>query len=169
MRAGQYKCRHCGRICVEKRKGQKYCGEAICQRMRKLEWSRSKYASDPDYRANQRDSTDAWLLRQGGSAKYHRAYRRRRRESEDGGIREKPLKSLKGGMDRFCNDVSESAIGMEASLFAESATVLKSSANRDARRKERSIKPGIYRICPADSKMGANRDVILVELRVITG
>ena len=72
MRAGQFKCRHCGRVGVEKRKGQKYCGSRECQASRKREWNRRKYASDPDYRLNQRESTEAWLSSQGGAAQYHR-------------------------------------------------------------------------------------------------
>ena len=39
------------------------------------------------------------------------------------------------------------------------------NANRDATMGEMQIKPGIYKICP----VGANRDAMWVELRVITG
>jgi hypothetical protein len=59
--------------------------------------------------------------------------------------------------------------GGAASLFTRNAcgvdANVDSNANRDARSGEMQIKPGIYKICLA----GANRDAILVELRVITG
>jgi len=169
MRAGQYKCRHCGRICVEKRKGQKYCGEKACQGSRKREWNRSKYASDPDYRANQRESTEAWLVSQGGAAQYHRAYRRRRREAEESAIQAKTEEGPQGGAERSPSEASRFETSIAPSLFAGSQAVLDASANRDARSVEKVIKPGRYKIYPAGAKRGANRDAIVVELRVITG
>jgi hypothetical protein len=167
MRAGQYKCRHCGRICVEKRKGQKYCGEKACQRSRKREWNRRKYSSDPDYRANQRESTEAWLSRQGGAAQYHRAYRRRR-ESETAAIQAKTAEGPIGGPERSPTEASRPETSIAPSLFAGSTTVLDGSANRDARSVEMLIKPGMYKICPVGADLSANRDPMLVELRVIT-
>ncbi len=175
MRAGQYKCRHCGRINVEKRKGQKYCGRKECQRSRKREWNRRKYASDPDYRANQRESTAAWLSSQGGAAQYYRAYRHRRREKEDapGAASEHQAKGERG---KTLDKTSPSAVISKRldipSSSAESTTVLDESANMDARSSENAIKSGRYSLCPAgangDTSRGANRDPIVVELRVIT-
>jgi hypothetical protein len=167
MRAGQFKCRHCGRMGVEKRKGQKYCGLKECQASRKREWNRTKYANDPDYRATQRESTAAWLSSQGGAVQYHREYRRRLRESATlaSGNTKSANAATQGERER--SDFSPSVVkrGGVASLFAGNTLGIDANANRDARSGETHIKTGIYKICPA----GANKDAILVELRVITG
>ncbi len=175
MRAGQYKCRHCGRMSVEKRKGQKYCSRKECQRSRKRDWNRRKYASDPDYRANQREATTAWLSSQGGAAQYYRAYRHRRREKRnatEAGSEHHP----KGALDKTLGKTIAPAVISKRlsppSLSAESTTVLEETANMDARSSEKAIKSGVYKIYPAgangDANWGANRDAIVVELRVIT-
>ena len=166
MRAGQFKCRHCGRVGVEKRKGQKYCGSRECQASRKREWNRRKYASDPDYRLNQRESTEAWLSSQGGAAQYHREYRRRLRESAtmETGCSKRGDRASMEEQGSDCSARVETD-GLSASLFAGKGSGLWENANRDARSGKMQIKPGMYKICPA----GANRDAILVELRVITG
>jgi hypothetical protein len=75
----QFRCLCCGRIRLRKNPQQRYCGREACQHARKNAWRRGKYAGDPDYRANQHDSTQSWLETQGGAAEYHRAYRRRRK------------------------------------------------------------------------------------------
>lgn len=167
MRAGQFKCRHCGRICVEKGKGRKYCGARECQASRKREWNRTKYASDPDYRLNQRESTAAWLSSRGGAAQYHREYRRCLRESAavETGCSTKGDTESKG--KRGLSDCSAGVVtgGPSASMFAVEGSESAANANRDATSDKMQIKPGVYKICPA----GANRDAIWVELRVITG
>lgn len=172
MRAGQYKCRHCGRINVEKRKGQKYCGRKECQRSRKREWNRRKYASDPDYRENQRESTAAWLSSQGGASQYYRAYRHRRREKEDAASEHQ----AKGERGKTLDETSPSAVISKRldipSLSAKSTTILDENANMDAKSSKKTIKSGVYKIFPAgvngDTSGDANRDAIVVELRVIT-
>lgn len=73
----RFRCRHCRRLIARRTETQRYCDAKACQRARKNRWRRERYASDPDYRANQRDSNAAWLASQGGIAAYHRAYRRR--------------------------------------------------------------------------------------------
>jgi hypothetical protein len=61
-----------------------YCSDARCQQVRKNAWRRQKYAEDLDYRLNQRESTEAWLEAVGGSAKYYREYRRKRKRERIG-------------------------------------------------------------------------------------
>ncbi len=80
MEKDRYRCKHCKRIRLRRRAEQQFCGEAVCQKARKNAWRRRKYETDPDYRANQRDSSNAWLASQGGSAAYHRRYRKTRQE-----------------------------------------------------------------------------------------
>ncbi len=80
MQGHVFRCRHCKEIRPKRSKDQRYCGRAACQKARNNDWRRARYAVDPDYRANQRAGTDAWLASQGGSAAYYRSYRRRRKE-----------------------------------------------------------------------------------------
>ena len=41
-------------------KTQRFCSDKACQRARKAQWQRDKLATDPDYRANQRDCQYRW-------------------------------------------------------------------------------------------------------------
>lgn len=41
-------------------KTQRFCSNKACQRARKAQWQRDKLATDPDYRANQRDCPQSW-------------------------------------------------------------------------------------------------------------
>lgn len=75
-----FRCTACRSMRRQKTSGQSYCSEAGCQKARKNSWRREKYKADPDYRANQRDSTAAWLETRGGAAVYYREYRRRVRQ-----------------------------------------------------------------------------------------
>lgn len=77
MDYGRFRCRHCRKLRRKRTRDQRYCGKSACQKARKNAWRREKYAEDADYRANQRDSTNAWLEKNGGGAAYHRGYRKR--------------------------------------------------------------------------------------------
>jgi len=44
-------------------KNQRYCGRAACQLERKRRWQQAKMATDPDYRANQRQAQESWRQR----------------------------------------------------------------------------------------------------------
>ena len=79
----RFRCRHCGKLKARRTADQRYCGEPACQKARKNAWRRERYATDPDYRLNQDESTKAWLAANGGAAKYHREYRRKRKERRD--------------------------------------------------------------------------------------
>jgi hypothetical protein len=65
---------HCSRILdLDPRvKNQRYCGEKACQRARKRRWQKEKLATDPDYRANQRDCQIEWHRQHPG---YYKKYR----------------------------------------------------------------------------------------------
>ena len=77
MTRERFRCRCCGELVPRRSAEQRYCGKPGCQQARKKAWRRAKYAADPDYRANQAQSTAAWLDKQGGAASYYREYRRR--------------------------------------------------------------------------------------------
>lgn len=52
---------------------QSYCGERPCQQARKTAWQRQRLATDPDHRANQRQSQQDWCRARPG---YWSEYRR---------------------------------------------------------------------------------------------
>lgn len=140
MDYGTFRCRHCRKLRRKRTQDQSYCRETVCQKARKNRWRRQKYAEDADYRDNQRDSTDAWLKRQGGAAAYHQEYRRRRK---------KPAPS-------------ESAARYEA----EGETV-DASANSDAGIGETQLVTGIYAITRITEGSSANSDAFLAKIDVI--
>jgi hypothetical protein len=56
-------------------KTQRFCSNKACQRARKAQWQRDKLATDPAYRANQRDCQQSW---QHQHPHYWRQYRHQR-------------------------------------------------------------------------------------------
>ncbi len=141
MDYGRFRCRHCRKLRRKQTADQRYCGESECQKARKNAWRREKYAQDSDYRANQRDSTDAWLGEHGGSASYHRAYRLRR-------------KDLRGTPKTACQPSPPSA-------------ATPASANSDAGSKKGALLSGLYTLISMPSDGAANSDAILVKIAVI--
>ncbi len=119
---------------------QRYCGERECQKARKNAWRREKYAQDSDYRANQRDSTNAWLGEQGGSAAYYRGYRNRRKNL--------PISRA----------VCEQSSPSEAPPLR---------AKRDAKLAKRTLRSGVYTLVPVQPDGAAKRDAVLVEIAVV--
>jgi hypothetical protein len=119
---------------------QRYCPERECQKARKNAWRREKYAQDSDYRANQRDSTNAWLHEQGGSAAYHRTYRNRRKNLPPSGA------------------VSEPSPPPLAPQLG---------AKRDAESAESSLASGVYTLVPLQPDGNAKRDALLVKIAVV--
>lgn len=154
MKEKRFRCRHCHKICCAGVKDQKYCSEKSCQRARQNAWRREKCAVDPDYRANQRASTEKWLSTQGGSAAYFREYRKRRKRAVEARQQELIDMAEARGFDTT-----------EASLFAPDIAGLRKNANSDAMIGESPIKSGRYVIFPAR----ANSDAILVNISLITG
>jgi hypothetical protein len=59
---------------------QSYCGAKACQRARKTAWQQRSLAGDPDYRANQRKSQQAWCREH---RRYWAEYRRLRPDVAD--------------------------------------------------------------------------------------
>jgi len=141
MDYGRFRCHHCRKLRRKRTLDQRYCGERRCQKARKNTWRREKYAQDSDYRANQRDSTNAWLGEHGGSASYHRAYRKR-------------LKSR----------VTPQAV-LQQDLLPSAVAPL--SANSDAGAAKSALSSGVYTLTPIPSEGGANSDALLVEIAVV--
>ena len=70
------RCSCCGcYFCPDPRvQNQHYCGKKRCQQARKNKWQRQKIIIDHDYRADKKDSQDAWLDK---NPNYWKRYRRR--------------------------------------------------------------------------------------------
>ena len=68
------RCAHCQCLVLPnpRVKTQRFCSNKACQRARKAQWQRAKLATDPDYRANQRDCQQRW---QHHHPQYWREYR----------------------------------------------------------------------------------------------
>ena len=156
MKKKRFRCRCCHEMRPVRVENQKYCGNPKCKQARKNAWNREKYASDPDYRANQKAGTETWLESQGGSAAYFREYRRRRKREEE--AHEKP--------DSFENKQEVSA--GEESVFASEISVPGKSANRDSMSLEKPLKSGRYTMFRDHSPKSANRDSYLVEIVLIS-
>ncbi len=75
-------CCSCGDLCERsvRHKNQCYCPKPGCQRARKAAWKRYKMRTDPDYRFNQRLSSQTWAKAHPG---YWRAYRKRHPEKAE--------------------------------------------------------------------------------------
>lgn len=69
-------CAHCKETVPAnpRSKGQRFCGKPACQRARKTAWERQKIKTDPDYRANRKESQQTWVDKHPG---YYKAYRKR--------------------------------------------------------------------------------------------
>jgi len=141
MRDDLFRCRHCKKLRLERTPEQRYCSDKGCQQARKNAWRRSKLALDPDYRANQRASTKAWLASQGGSGAYYRRYRERRRQQAR------------------CADDAEHVARRAG------APVVPARAKSDAESRQSRVTSGRYSLLFCD---GAKSDAIVVELSVIS-
>jgi hypothetical protein len=156
MKKTKFRCCHCRRLYPVRVLGQAYCGDAACQRARKNKWRREKYASDKDYRLNQKSSTDAWLSTVGGSAKYHREYRKQKSQFQKQYMEAKAALVLQ----------KKVALPLLETPFVDDSSGGK-SANSDAMPAETIIIPGRYQISPVGFG-AANSDALIAEIRVIS-
>ena len=79
---GLLRCAHCGRVVPANPhiKNQTHCKREACQRDKKRLWQRQKMATDPDYKANQRECHKAWQER---NPQYWQAYRKNHPEAAE--------------------------------------------------------------------------------------
>lgn len=141
MDYGRFRCRHCRKLQRKRTVDQRYCGTQACQKARKNAWRRGKYAQDFDYRANQRDSTNAWLGERGGSAAYYRAYRKSRKHPSPS--RAVPKQS------------------------PASPTPPRLSAKRDAVLEKSVLPSGVYTLVVLRPDGDAKRDAFLVKIALV--
>lgn len=74
-----FNCCHCGksRLGNPRLKGrQKYCGQTICQQVRKNSWERNKLRGDREYKIKREASKKAWYARDHQGADYQSRYRK---------------------------------------------------------------------------------------------
>lgn len=170
MQNGWFRCKHCQSLRRQRTPDQRYCDEESCQRARKNAWRRAKYASDADYRDNQRDSTHQWLEAQGGAAAYYRRYRKRRREKSAG----EAQSELPQSDEQVPNPPASNPTHERKATCPEPSSSAKSNAkatrppcaNSDAFSPQLPVISGRYRLIPDG---GANSDAISVFLSVISG
>lgn len=146
MDYGKFRCRHCGKLRRRRTRDQSYCGESACQKARKNAWRRAKYSTDADYRSNQRDSTNAWLAEQGGSAAYHRAYRQGRKETTP----------------------ATSSVSVSVSVSPGVQSEAPSGANSDAGVGEFYLESGVYALTPVGGNSDANSDALFAKISFIS-
>ena len=81
-------CAHCGESVVASSRNpkQEYCGKPACQRTRKTKWENQKIKTDPDYRANRRDSQKTWAEK---NPDYQKQYKKTPRQVERNRILQK--------------------------------------------------------------------------------
>jgi|WetSurMetagenome_2_1015567.scaffolds.fasta_scaffold160093_3 hypothetical protein len=72
---GSLRCAHCERVVPANPhiKNQTHCKREACRRDKKRLWQRQKMATDPDYKANQRECNKAWQER---NPQYWQEYRK---------------------------------------------------------------------------------------------
>ncbi len=145
----RFRCRHCNKLRLKRSPKQRYCGSEGCQKARKNAWRRTKLELDPDYRANQRASTKAWLQSQGGSAAYYRRYRKRRQQQ-----------SQCVGSAEQCVD------GADHVARGDRTPVAVAGAKSDAESGQSCVTSGRYMLLRCDA---AKSDAIVVELSVLSG
>ena len=137
----RFRCRHCKKLRLKRSANQRYCSSEDCQTARKNAWRRTKLELDPDYRANQRASTKAWLESQGGSGAYYRRYRKRRQQQA-----------------RCADEADHVARGDRTALVV-------AGAKSDAESGQSRVTSGRYRLLRCDA---AKSDAIVVELSVLS-
>ena len=105
-------CFHCGEYFPPspRHKDQKYCKKPVCQRAKKAEWQRNKMATDPVYKADQKQSHYEWLR---ATPNYWKDYRKRNPEKAE---RNRILQIIRNRRRRKCQD---SVAKMDASVIAK--------------------------------------------------
>ena len=134
------RCTHCRRHFLPdpRVKTQRFCSNKVCQRARKAQWQRAKLATDPDYRANQRDCQQHW---QHQHPPYWRQYRQQRADYRE---RNRLLQQHRDHKRR-----------------------LQPLAKMDVFEPVTSIQPGIYHLIPVVGPHLAKMDVLSQKCHVI--
>ncbi len=117
------RCKHCQKLFTPCRQvpDQTYCCAEDCQRARKRKWQKEKIASDPDYRAAQKEAQGRWIEKNPGYwkkyRKEHNPYTERNREQQRDRAR---ANRSQNHSDYDSGEVSDVIAKMDASLVKNS-------------------------------------------------
>lgn len=134
------RCAACGQVFRPRPQtaGQRYCGDAPCQRERRRCWQQAKRVSDADYRDNEMRAERAWRKRH---PEYWREYRRAHPEYTE---RNRMQQQRRDGR-------------RERRL-----------ANMDASTPVSPVASGTYRLTPVAPSRLANMDACTVEITLVS-
>ena len=138
-------CCRCGEYFIPspRQKNQRYCRKKECQQARKATWQRSKMVSDPEYRANQKQSQADWLSR---NPDYWNRYRTTHPEQAE---RNRALQKVRNKRRH-----SRTSVKMDALVIA------KMDASRSGKSSVGSWLPGSFWMVPVIAKMDALKVVL---------
>jgi hypothetical protein len=133
-------CIHCKQLfSIKRNPQQQFCGQQLCQRVRKNQWRQSKLQSDADYKDNQAQANKRWQQRH---QDYWRTYRLKH-----------PQYTTKN-REREHQRQRQKRLFEKQSLFAKS----------DAYHGLTTIESGTYELIPVFAKS----DALHVEIKVIS-
>jgi hypothetical protein len=133
-------CCRCGSYFIPdpRQKNPRYCSAKVCQRARKAAWQREKMVSDPEYRANQKQSQADWLSR---NPDYWKRYREAHPEQVE---RNRALQKVRNKR-RPSRRVAEKDVSL----------IAKMDASRSGESSAGSWLPGSFWMVPVIAKMDA--------------
>lgn len=141
-------CINCGKILDTplRNPNRTYCNSPACQKVRKRIWQKQKMASDPDYKANQRNAQKVW---RDANPDYYKKYRKK----NDAYTKKNRTKQADRNKNR------------RVPLQNQAPNLI---ANMDASKSNYNMNTGVYQLIPiADGKI-ANMDALIVQLTVMT-
>lgn len=141
-------CINCGKILDTplRNPNRTYCNSPDCQKVRKRIWQKQKIASDPIYKANQRDAQKVW---RDANPDYYKKYRKkndaytqknRTRQAERNKNRRVPMQNQAPNL----------------------------IANMDASKSNYNMNTGVYQLIPMTDGKIAKMDAMIVQLTVMT-
>ena len=150
----QRTCINCNYPFIPKRNpNQQYCGQSICQNIRKGIWRKERAKIDPDYLENQNAASKRWRK---NNSQYWRQYRANNSKTT---VQAQELCSEFKPLD------ANISVKNNASLFA------KDNANSDALNNalilKIPIKTGTYKLIP-ENEVFANSDALILKIAVIS-
>lgn len=125
-----------------------FCNSPACQKVRKRIWQKQKMASDPDYKANQRDAQKVW---RDANPDYYKEYRKKNDALR---IHQK---SRTRQADRNKN--------RRVHLQNQAPNLI---AKMDALKSNNDMNTGVYQLIPMIDEKIANMDALIVQLTVMT-
>jgi hypothetical protein len=148
------RCKGCYRIVPAnprlKNNEQRYCGETLCQSIRKAEWEKAKIAKDPGYKTKRDQTKSKYEKKNPGRSSQYRASNPKSHERNLllQSKRDQKRRELKAREDDKNRELSTTDASCEKSVVNTDGFEITSPdlATTDALRNEIVIKPGVYEI-----------------------